>query len=455
MNKNNSKRKRRFGILDNDLFFFTNSIDIIKRCPSTLKLSLIKRMVVSNFFINEYVIKQNEYIDSFYFIKNGSFEINYNRISEANVGINIEYFIEYQNFIKEHFSNNRKYEIDGKLKVNDKNKIFISQKGEMFGDIEWYLNTNKSLFNVVCIEAKGEIAIISRIDIENILRNFVYNIKSEVRIKLDYIRNLLVNNSKIKKKRFINKVTLMKNDVGNVFDVYNKLILNKYKKEHSNKLHLRINSDSLFKTQITKEKTQRKFSEIFSVKNKSKEKHKLINKKKLTILTERLSSISKEKNNISKNKKNKNESNSIGDILYDLYNVNKKPTNKNLIKLKKTKLKKSNSDTYIPFKTSTKILNIKKKQLNDKLSFHYFMSKKGEEKLIFPDFMKDDNNYSKNNNMNSMNSINSSRFENSNSFNSIPLDKNFFCSKYSFNSLLKKKYRAIRCNSAQKILKIN
>ncbi len=83
------------------------------------------------------------------------------------------------------------------------------------------------------------------------------------------------------------------------------------------------------------------------------------------------------------------------------------------------------------------------------------MSKKGEEKLIFPDFMKDDNNYSKNNNMNSMNSINSSRFENSNSFNSIPLDKNFFCSKYSFNSLLKKKYRAIRCNSAQKILKIN
>ena len=65
-----------------------------------------------------------------------------------------------------YFSNNRKYEIDGKLKVNDKNKIFISQKGEMFGDIEWYLNTNKSLFNVVCIEAKGEIAIISRIDIE-------------------------------------------------------------------------------------------------------------------------------------------------------------------------------------------------------------------------------------------------------------------------------------------------
>ena len=99
MNKNKSKRKRRFGILDNDLFFFTNSIDIIKRCPSTLKLSLIRKMVVSNFFINEYVIKQNEYIDSFYFIKNGSFEINYNRITESNVGINIEYFIEYQNQI--------------------------------------------------------------------------------------------------------------------------------------------------------------------------------------------------------------------------------------------------------------------------------------------------------------------------------------------------------------------
>ena len=82
------------------------------------------------------------------------------------------------------------------------------------------------------------------------------------------------------------------------------------------------------------------------------------------------------------------------------------------------------------------------------------MTKKGEEKLIFPDFMKEDNNNSKNLNMNSINSINSSRFDNSISFNSVPLDKNFFC-KCSFNSLLKKKYRAIRCNSAQKILKIN
>ena len=454
MKKNKIKLKRRFGILDNDLFFFTNSIDIIKRCPSTLKLSLIRKMVVSNFFINEYVIKQNEYIDSFYFIKNGSFEINYNRITESNVGINIEYFIEYQNIIKDHFSNNRKYEIDGKLKTNDKNKIFISQKGELFGDIEWYLNTNKSLFNVVCIEAKGEIAIVSRIDVENILRNFIYNIKSEVKIKLDYIKNLLVNNSKIKKKRFINKVTLMKNDVGNVFDVYNKLILNKYKKEKSNKMHLRINSDSIFTTQIKKEKPLRKFSEIFSVKNKLKEKHKLFNKDKLTILTERLSSISKEKNNLSRNKKNNNKSKSIDDILFGLYDVNKKPTSKNLIKLKKTKLRKSNSDTYIPFKTATIVLNKKKTILNNKHSFNYFMTKKGEEKLIFPDFMKEDNNNSKNLNMNSINSINSSRFDNSISFNSVPLDKNFFC-KCSFNSLLKKKYRAIRCNSAQKILKIN
>ena len=73
----------------------------------------------------------------------------------------------------------------------------------------------------------------------------------------------MVNNSKIKKKRFINKVTLMKNDVGNVFDVYNKIILNKYKKEKSNKMHLRINSDNLFKTQIKKEKPQRKFIRNF------------------------------------------------------------------------------------------------------------------------------------------------------------------------------------------------
>ena len=218
----------------------------------------------------------------------------------------------------------------------------------------------------------------------------------------------------------------MKNDVGNVFDVYNKLILNKYKKEKSNKMHLRINSDSIFTTQIKKEKPLRKFSEIFS----------------------------KEKNNLSRNKKNNNKSKSIDDILFGLYDVNKKPTSKNLIKLKKTKLRKSNSDTYIPFKTATIVLNKKITKLNNKHSFNYFMTKKGEEKLIFPDFMKEDNNNSKNLNMNSINSINSSRFDNSISFNSVPLDKNFFC-KCSFNSLLKKKYRAIRCNSAQKILKIN
>ena len=192
------KRRRRFGVLDNDLLMLTESIDIVRKLPSTLKLSLIRKMVISNFFFNDYVIKQNEPIDSFYIVKNGSFEVNYNRITESQLGINLEYFIEYQNVIKERFSTNRKYEIDGKLKTKDKNKIFLFGKGEIFGDIEWYLNINKSLFNVICNESTGEIVTISRTDIENILNKFIDNFKNQVKIKLNYFKNLLEN---IKKNR--------------------------------------------------------------------------------------------------------------------------------------------------------------------------------------------------------------------------------------------------------------
>ena len=76
------------------------------------------------------------------------------------------------------------------------------------------------------------------------------------------------------------------------------------------------------------------------------------------------------------------------------------------------------------------------------------MKNKGEENLIFPEFMKDEINISRNN----MNSISSSKMENSLSFG---LDKNFFKDKDIFNNLLKKKYKFIRCNSAQKIIKSN
>ena len=122
---------------------------------------------------------------------------------------------------------------------------------------------------------------------------------------------------------------------------------------------------------------------------------------------------------------------------------NQKFYTKNTIKLKKTQLKKSSSDNYIPF-NHKKDLNKKKKTL----IFNFCLNNKGEENLIFPEFMKYEINSSRNN----MNSISSSKMENSLSFG---LDKNFFKDKDIFNNLLKKKYKFIRCNSAQKIIKSN
>ena len=445
------KRRRRFGILDNDLLMLTESIDIVRKLPSTLKLSLIRKMVISNFFFNDYVIKQNEPIDSFYIVKNGSFEVNYNRITESQLGINLEYFIEYQNVIKDHFSTNRKYEIDGKLKTKDKNKIFLFGKGEIFGDIEWYLNINKSLFNVICNESTGEIVTISRTDIENILNKFIDNIKNQAKIKLNYFKNLLENIKKNRKKRFTNKISLMGINISNVFDVYNKSLINK--REKSNKLlYSRNISDNFFQTQFKKDKRKLNcnLSEIYSksIENKSiKIKNKKIHKKKLTLLTDRLPSSKERSSDFSKQKK-LNKSRSIGDILTDIYSKYDKKKNqkfytKNTIKLKKTRLKKSSSDNYIPF-NQKKDLNQKKKTL----IFNFCLNNKGEENLIFPEFMKDEINISRNN----MNSISSSKMENSLSFG---LDKNFFKDKDIFNNLLKKKYKFIRCNSAQKIIKSN
>ena len=110
-------------------------------------------------------------------------------------------------------------------------------------------------------------------------------------------------------------------NISNVFDVYNKSLINK--REKSNKLlYSRNISENFFQTQFKKDrrKLNCNLSEICSksIENKTiKIKNKKIHKKKLTLLTDRLPS-SKERSDFSKQKK-LNKSRSIGDILTDIY----------------------------------------------------------------------------------------------------------------------------------------
>ena len=98
----------------------------------------------------------------------------------------------------------------------------------------------------------------------------------------------------------------MRTNISNVFDVYNKSLINK--REKSNKLlYSRNISENFFQTQFKKDKRKLNcnLSEIYSksIENKSiKIKNKKIHKKKLTLLTDRLPS-SKERSDFSKQKK--------------------------------------------------------------------------------------------------------------------------------------------------------
>ena len=99
-------------------------------------------------------------MDNIYLVKKGTFSLDLIRNSSFPVLFDIECFLQYQNISKEHFSRERKHEIDGQYNYKEIDRLMVYCQGEIIGDIEWYLNRNQSIFQIKAGTQGGEVVYI-------------------------------------------------------------------------------------------------------------------------------------------------------------------------------------------------------------------------------------------------------------------------------------------------------
>lgn len=102
---------------------------------------------------NELVLIQGDPISNLYIVKSGSFICLINHLSISDISYDINSFIQYQNITKEPFLEDRKYELNGRIKNNEQIPLFIYQKNNYFGDIELISGKHQSCF---CIKVNED-----------------------------------------------------------------------------------------------------------------------------------------------------------------------------------------------------------------------------------------------------------------------------------------------------------
>lgn len=133
----------------NDIFNFLKSLKILQKVNNeTVINSIYNSINERKIYRGEYLIKSGENTDRFFIIRKGYFQVN----------INIKHLIKNQfndlnyfgHFTLQEKSRNIKYEIKNHYFNYEKYKIITYGEGEIIGDIELYLNSNKYLTDIFC-----------------------------------------------------------------------------------------------------------------------------------------------------------------------------------------------------------------------------------------------------------------------------------------------------------------
>ena len=162
-------------------------IPLMKNLSFILMHQLSTGLTEKSYKKNEYLIKQNDYINDIYLILKGKFIISLNHNVQFDVEHDINTFINYQNITLEPFSFERKHEITGEIKYKNEINLFIYDIKNFFGDIETLANYNKSLFTIKAAEDNSVIGIISRKKFLDIIDKVKEEFQRNVEDKLDMI----------------------------------------------------------------------------------------------------------------------------------------------------------------------------------------------------------------------------------------------------------------------------
>ena len=135
--------------------YFNNKNNFLHKLYRAIKIKLYKK--------GNYIFRQNDPFRTMFIIKNGSVDINVNKIEKIKSKINSDLIIGNNNFYSnkktrinhlsenEHFTSERFFEIKGEYYENKEYTVVHFGEGEILGNIEYYSNIKKYLYSALCL----------------------------------------------------------------------------------------------------------------------------------------------------------------------------------------------------------------------------------------------------------------------------------------------------------------
>ena len=259
----------------NDIYNFLKSLKILQEVNNEVVINNIYNAINERkIFRGEYLVKSGEKSDKFFIIRKGFFEVNISIKQKIKNQFNdLNYFGHYT--LKEK-SKNIKYEINNHYFNDETYKIVTYGEGEIIGDIELYLNSQKFLYDIFC---NTDSSLIYEINFKDFNINSNRTMKSlllqEGQQKLKYFRKRIHNIKIINSKKMdnINKFkeiisNKLEEEKGEIFNQIENNISGKYKYEKKQRKRLKSASINNKLINILKEVNEQKLqNNIFNMLN--------------------------------------------------------------------------------------------------------------------------------------------------------------------------------------------
>ena len=360
----------------NDILYFLKSLKILQEVNNEVVINNIYNAIKERrIYRGEYLIKSGENSNKFFIIRKGDFQVNL--IIKQRVKNQFNDLNYFGHFTLKEKSKNIKYEIKNYYISNEKFKIVTYGEGEIIGDIELYLGSNKFLTDIFCNTDSSLVYEINFSDFNiNSNRTMKELLIKEGLQKLKYFRKRIYNIKKINSKKMDN-INRFKEIISNKLEeekgeIFNQIENNesgRYKYEKKQKKRLKSASINNKLKNIIQEINEQKLENLlFNYKNKNSRNNYLfkLNKKENkdefpifpTSIINKNYKLNTNENDIINNSKNYNNN----------LNTNFSKYISKLSNFKKNNLLKNYKKTISLFSTSTKNTNI---FLKDKINFHY------------------------------------------------------------------------------------
>ena len=411
-----------------EIFLLLHSMKHFSPLSSQYKLAISKQFVIHSYNAMDIIHKQNSPITDIYIVKKGTFSLTYTRKTDSPVDFNLDYFLNYQNISNERFTNNRKYELEGKLSYIEEEKIVILGEGEIIGDIEWALGKENYIFNLKANEQGSQLISCNIEKFSQMIGKIANHFKAIVKTKIESLNNRIINYFKGKKMHQINKKKSYENAIIKQFDV-----------THEHRLKQRAASAYFPKKKKTiEEKTQNPKDSLFFLSNNNLRTGTKYNTVHFKKMVHAQSPTSKLLQYILASKHNKIvKSKSIANMLVSIGNSRNKGKSFLTSDIKPKRLDSKNRIIKGKMNSSAPIIDevYKREVKQPKI---YFKTK-GQLRLKYNANIIEENTPKINNEKIKIN-------------NAVPLDKRIFLNQEKVNVLLSSKYKFLRQSSQEQLI---